>query len=124
MHIPRHITRDLIGVSESTLADWRAGRRKPGPVAARLLELYSDRRVMPDDPAWIGWGFQGRFLETSSGDTVSPAELDNIRVLRVMLENAFVDHKALKKALADQDEYIKYLEGANAPANAARLSNP
>ena len=121
MHILPTLTPDLLATSARTLADWRAGRRHPGPAAARLIELHTAGRVMPDSPRWRGWSFHGDFLETISGQTVSPAELDNVRLLRTMLDNAYRDCKALKSALARQDAYIAELEGHRAPANAARL---
>lgn len=122
MLIPPHITPTLLGVSASTLADWRRDRRTPGPVAARLLALHTQRRIMPDLPAWHDWQFQGGFLETWTGDHVSPAELDSVRLLRCLLDNAHRDAKALKTRLAAADAYIAELEGKRAPANAARWS--
>lgn len=120
MDIPPSITPDLIGVSAATLADWRSGRRKPGPVAARLLDLHLSGRVMPDSPRWHSWRFAGAFLETCTGDRVTPAELDNVRLLRTLLDNAHRDAKTLQAELAARDRYIEELEGRNAPANAAR----
>ncbi|MAA87915.1 MAG: hypothetical protein CME39_09705 [Haliea sp.] len=118
--IPPHISAADLGVSARTLADWRNGRRQPGPGARILLALLADGRVMPDTAAWRGWCFIGQVLETVSGDTVTAAELDNVRLLRNLLDCAHRDNRRLLDKLRKAEDYTRQLEGAASAANAPR----
>ncbi|MCA1809392.1 MAG: hypothetical protein LC725_08090 [Lentisphaerae bacterium] len=123
MHIPFDdtTTAALLGVSVRTVADWRAGRRHPGPTAARLLDLHQRGQVIPDRAAWYGYAFDGGTLVCDNGQRLHPAQIGQFRLFFDMLNNAHADLQAARAELARQDEYIRMLEGKNAAANAARI---
>lgn len=71
----------LCGVSANTWRNWRSGRVRVPLAVRRLLNLYAGE-VPSVDKAWRGFVFRGDRLFATNGESVTPAELENLHVFR------------------------------------------